>query len=130
MFALLGAAGVIEQRLEAALGSVGLSMAKFGALKHLVQAQTPLSLGDCAARMTCVRSNVTQLMDRLEAEGLVRRVDDPDDRRAVLAIVTPLGAARYAEGAKQLARVEKEFAKLLGGADRRSLATLLGAIQP
>ncbi|TMG94648.1 MAG: MarR family transcriptional regulator, partial [Betaproteobacteria bacterium] len=74
-----------EKRLEDALEKVGLSNAKFGALTHLVEAGEPLSLSECAARMTCVRSNITQLIDRLEADGLVRRVDDPADRRGVRA---------------------------------------------
>ena len=40
-----------------------------------------------AERLTCAKSNVTQLVDRLEADGLVRRKLDPSDRRSRLAIV-------------------------------------------
>ncbi len=68
-------------------------------------------------------------MDRLEAEGLVRRVDDPNDRRGVRASVTPLGIERQAAGAKQMAQVQKEFAKTLAGADRDALVRVLGSIR-
>jgi DNA-binding MarR family transcriptional regulator len=68
-------------------------------------------------------------MDRLEAEGLVKRVDDPNDRRGVLASVTPLGFERQAAGAKQLAQVQKEFAKSLAGADRDTLSRVLAAMR-
>src|SRR6267143_861893 len=129
MFSLLAAAHSLEQRLEAAMEEVGLSSAKFSALTHLVEAGEPLSLSECTKRMTCVRSNITQLMDRLEAEGLVKRVDDPNDRRGVRASVTPLGIERQAAGAKQLAKVQKEFAKTLGGADRDALVRVLGSIR-
>jgi DNA-binding MarR family transcriptional regulator len=129
LFSLLHAAHALEQRMEAALEEVGLSTAKFAALTHLVGAAEPLSLSECAARMTCVRSNITQLMDRLEADGLVRRVDDPADRRGVKAVVTPLGTERQAAGAKQMARVQKEFAKTLAGVDQGALARALAAIQ-
>jgi len=129
MFSLLAAAHSVEQRLETAMEGVGLSSAKFSALTHLVEAGEPMSLSECAKRMTCVRSNVTQLMDRLEAEGLVKRVDDPNDRRGVLASVTPLGIERQAAGAKQLAQVQKEFAKTLAGADRDTLARVLAAMR-
>jgi DNA-binding MarR family transcriptional regulator len=129
LFSLLHAARSLEQRMEVALEEVALSTAKFAALTHLVEAVEPLSLSECAARMTCVRSNITQLMDRLEAEGLVRRVDDPTDRRGVKAMVTPLGAERQAAGAKQMARVQKEFAKTLSGVDQGALARALAAIQ-
>src|SRR5208283_5960653 len=104
--------------METALEEVGLSTPKFAALTHLVDAGEPLSLSECAARMTCVRSNITQLMDRLEAEGLVRRVDDPTDRRGVKAIVTPLGMERQAAGAKKMAGVQKQLARTLSGVDR------------
>ena len=129
MFSLLAAAHSLEQRLEAAMEEVGLSSAKFSALTHLVEAGEALSLSECAKRMTCVRSNVTQLMDRLEAEGLVKRVDDPNDRRGVRAAVTPLGFERQATGAKQLAKVQKEFAKTLAGQDRDTLARVLAAMR-
>ena len=129
MFSLLEAAHAVEQRLEAAMENVGLSSAKFSALTHLVEAREPLSLSECAKRMTCVRSNITQLMDRLEAEGLVKRVDDPNDRRGVRASVTPLGLERQAAGAKALARVQKEFAKTIAGADRHALTRVLAAMR-
>ena len=129
MFSLIAAAHSVEQRVEAAMEEVGLSSAKFSALTHLVDAGEALSLSECAKRMTCVRSNITQLMDRLEAEGLVRRVDDPNDRRGVRASVTALGIERQAAGAKQMAQVQKEFAKTLAGADRDALVRVLGSIR-
>src|SRR6266446_3479213 len=69
-------------------GAVGLSNAKFEVLSVLVAQDRPISLSELAEKLTCVRSNVTQLMDRLEADSLVKRTDDPDDRRAVRAAVT------------------------------------------
>ncbi|TMG82362.1 MAG: MarR family transcriptional regulator [Betaproteobacteria bacterium] len=128
MYSLMHAAGTVERRLEEALGQAGLSMPKFAALTHLVRAGESLSLGECAAKMTCVRSNVTQLVDRLEADGLVRRVDDPGDRRGVKAVVTPLGVERQAAGARLVEQVQKEFAKSLSGVDRAALARALDAI--
>jgi len=127
MFSLLHAAHAIEKRLEDALEKVGLSNAKFGALTHLVEAGEPLSLSECAARMTCVRSNITQLIDRLEADGLVRRVDDPADRRGVRAMLTPLGIERQVAGAKQVDQVQKEVARTLAGVDPATLTRALAA---
>ena len=118
IFSLVNAGRAIEQRLDEALAGVGLSLAKFGALTHLVEAGEPLNLSECAKKMACVRSNITQLMDRLEADGLVRRVEDPQDRRAVRASVTRLGAERQAAGAKEVARAQ---AARLGAALRARL---------
>jgi DNA-binding MarR family transcriptional regulator len=129
MFLLMHAAGTVEKRLEDALGTVGLSLAKFGALTFLVRAGEPLSLSECAAKMTCVRSNITQLVDRLESDGLVRRVDHPSDRRGVMAAATPLGIERQAAGAKLVDEVKRQFAKTLSGIDRGELARALSAIK-
>ncbi len=130
MFSLVNAGRAIEQRLGEALARVGLSLAKFGALTHLVEADEPLSLSVCARKMTCVRSNITQLMDRLEADGLIRRVEDPQDRRAVRATVTRRGAERHAAGAKEVARVQAERAETLKGMDHGALQRALSAIRP
>src|ERR1700704_1503713 len=81
MYSLVRAAHVLETRLEEALEQVGLSLPKFGALSHLVKEGEPLSLSECATKMTCVRSNITQLVDRLQAAGLVRRGENPQNRR-------------------------------------------------
>src|SRR5947209_6574840 len=88
-YTLIHAAHLIEERLEQVLSEVGLSGAKFAALSALTDSN-PVSLCDLAGKLSCVRSNVTQLVDRLEADGLVRRVDDPNDRRAVRAEITAL----------------------------------------
>jgi DNA-binding MarR family transcriptional regulator len=129
MFSLISGARAVEQRLEEALGAVGLSMAKYGALTHLVEAGGQLTLGECAEKMTCVRSNVTQLVDRLETEGLVRRIGDPQDRRAVRAEVTPAGAERQAAGAKEVAKVQAELARTWKDMDRGTLLRALSAIR-
>jgi DNA-binding MarR family transcriptional regulator len=129
MYSLVRAAHVLESRLEEALEQVGLSLPKFGALSHLVKEGEPLSLSECATKMTCVRSNMTQLVDRLEADGLVRRVEDPEDRRAVRAVATPLGKERYAEGVREVEKVQAEFAKTISGIDRGALERVLSAIK-
>src|SRR5437016_2644473 len=93
IFAVLHAARVLEDRVEASLAKAGLSSPKFSVLSALVSAGEPLSLSELASRLSCVRSNMTQLVDRLENDGLVKRVDDPADRRAVKAAITDEGKA-------------------------------------
>ncbi len=129
MFSVINAGRAIEQRLEEALARAGLSLAKFMALTHLVEAGEPLSLSEFAKKMACVRSNITQLMDRLEADDLVRRMEDPRDRRAVRAAVTRLGVERQAAGAKEMARVQAELAKTLNGMDYDALQRTLSVIK-
>lgn len=120
--AILHAARIIEERIESALGDVGLSMAKHTALTKLSEAREPITLSELAERLSCVRSNITQLVDRLEADGLVRRVADPQDRRSVRAELTELGAERQAAGALQLAAVQGEITDRMVSGD-------LGAVE-
>jgi DNA-binding MarR family transcriptional regulator len=44
--------------------------------------------------------NVTAIMDALEAQGLVERVADPTDRRAIIARLTPAGRAKAQKGTR------------------------------
>jgi DNA-binding MarR family transcriptional regulator len=128
-FSVLHAAHLIEDRIEQALGKVGLSMAKQGALTELVAAGEPLTLSQLAARLSCVRSNMTQLVDRLEADGLVKRLDDPADRRSVRAELTQLGRERHRAGEKAVKRVQSEFAASLTTRERTALEAALGALK-
>src|SRR6476469_1837498 len=105
-FALLHAAQAVTDQLEGALNEHGLSMAKMSALSKLAEAGEPLTLSDLAARLSCVRSNITQLVDRLEGDGLVRRVNDSTDRRSVRAELTATGMEKQKAGAEAMIRVQ------------------------
>jgi DNA-binding MarR family transcriptional regulator len=129
LYPLLHAAQAVERKLEEALAQVGLSGPKYAALTVLVQTGEPISLSELAKRLTCVRSNITQLVDRLENDGLVRRVDDPADRRGKRAQITPLGLRRQAVGERQVAKVQGELAKAVAGLDQGTLAAALSALR-
>jgi DNA-binding MarR family transcriptional regulator len=129
LFTFLAAADHLYGRISEALGRVGLSYAKYEVLKHLRDAEAPVSLGSLAAAQSCARSNITQLVDRLETEGLVRRVDDPADRRGVRAELTPLGHRQVEEGATQIDLVRAQFAASFTAPERAELVRLLGKIR-
>ena len=125
---IMHAAQVIADQLEGALDKVGLSMAKHSALTKLAEAGEPLTLSELAARLSCVRSNITQLVDRLETDGLVRRVDDPTDRRSVRAELTILGQEKQVAGARELEQVQKEIGSRISVSDLSSLNSVLEAL--
>src|ERR1700741_5114123 len=88
---VLHAAHAVEAEVEAKLSAIGLSGAKFAALAALSEAAESLALSQLAERLSCVKSNITQLVDRLEADGLVARESDARDRRTRLAALTAAG---------------------------------------
>lgn len=129
VFQLVGALQAVAHHLEEALEPVGLSLGKFGVLTRLADAGEPLPLGTLAERCACVRSNITQLVDRLEAERLVRRVADPRDRRFIRAELTAEGRRRYDDGLRALKATEAALFEHLAGQDRDELLRLLSALK-
>jgi len=125
---LLDTAEAVESRLEAAVSPLGLSLAKLGVLHPLAEAREPLPLSELAQRTHCVRSNITQLVDRLEKDGLVRRRPDPDDRRGVLAALTPAGEQAYTKGMRALVDAQQAIVRALSAGDAKSLQSALDAL--
>jgi DNA-binding MarR family transcriptional regulator len=119
----------LESKVEAALEPHGLSLPKWNVLTHLADSGRSLALSEIAAKLNCVRSNVTQLIDRLEGDGLVRRLYDPSDRRTVRAELTDDGRRRQAEGAQALVTVGKGLGSVISAADRAALARLASALE-
>ena len=128
-FMLLEAGRLQFARLEDALKAVGLSPAKYSVLSQLSEASEALPLRQLAQGQECVASNMTTLVDRLETDGLVRRVDDPTDRRSKRAELTELGKQKAAEGAEVVQRVESAFADSLGPTERLALEKVLSALK-
>lgn len=129
IFSVIHAAHALENKLDEALERAQLSMPKYSVLNELVSSGEALSLGELASRLSCVRSNMTQLVDRLEADGLVRRVACPTDRRSVKAEITEAGRARQVEGSKEVARLQGEVAASVPVEDRATLVRLLTQIK-
>src|SRR3954454_7153114 len=125
LFAVLHASSVLESRLESKLSEVGLSLAKLAALDRLSNAGESLPLGQLAERLSCVKSNVTQLVDRLEADGLVSRTSDPNDRRSRLAVLTDAGRTAYVKGSAIQQDAERELFGSLTADESKTLHELL-----
>jgi DNA-binding MarR family transcriptional regulator len=59
---------------------------------HLIEPGQPLPMSRLAEVLSCDASNVTGLVDRLEARGLLARRPSPGDRRIKVLELTPTGA--------------------------------------
>jgi len=128
LFAVLHTSSVLESRVEAKLSEIGLSLAKLAALHRLSEAGESLPLGQLAERLSCVKSNVTQLVDRLEADGLVARAADPNDRRSRLAVLTDAGRSAYEKGRRIQLDAEEALFGTLTAEESATLHTLLAKL--
>ena len=71
---------------------LGLTFARYEVLMLLLFSRRgSLPLGKVGARLQVHPASVTNVVDRLEADGLVRRVPHPSDGRTTLAEITPAG---------------------------------------
>jgi DNA-binding MarR family transcriptional regulator len=126
---LLQTAYAAQAQIEAKLDASGLSMAKLHALKTLEEAGESLPLGQLAERLSCVKSNITQLVDRLEADGFVARKPDPHDRRTRLAVLTAAGRRACKEGSRIQIAAERDVLGTLSREEAHQLAALLEKVR-
>jgi DNA-binding MarR family transcriptional regulator len=117
-----------ESRLDQALDSAGLTFVKWRMLDAIVKAGSPVSLGKLAEHVNCVKSNITQLTDRLESEGKVRRVPDPDDRRSILMELTESGRIMHIAGLEALGMTSQRLFETSNEEERNLLRQLLETI--
>jgi DNA-binding MarR family transcriptional regulator len=84
---------VMEHRrsFQDGVAELDLTAMQAYALKNL-DPERPLGMGELAATLRCDASNVTGIVDRLEARGAVERRPAPNDRRVKTLAVTPAGA--------------------------------------
>jgi DNA-binding MarR family transcriptional regulator len=127
--AVLHAAHAVQAEVEEKLSAVGLSGPKLQALRVLAEAGESLALTQLAGRLSCVKSNITQLVDRLEAEGLVARKSDPSDRRTKLAVLTAAGRKALKDGARVFEAAERQVFSRLSRDEAHTLYALLGKIE-
>jgi DNA-binding MarR family transcriptional regulator len=125
---MLHTAHAVEAEVETRLGEIGLSGAKLAALMALAEAGESLPLTQLADRLSCVKSNITQLVDRMEADGLVARQSDARDRRTRLAALTAAGRKAAKDGARVLKAAEQAVLGRLSRDEAKQLADLLGKL--
>jgi DNA-binding MarR family transcriptional regulator len=113
--------GRIETYFETTWTQFGLAPRQARGLLYL---EAPMSMRQLAEALGCDASNVTVLIDRMEARGLVERRAAPTDRRVKQLVLTPEGT-RLRE--RLLAKLFEDLPVLAGLSepDLRSLRDLL-----
>jgi DNA-binding MarR family transcriptional regulator len=101
----------------------GISLAQY----HVLE---PLASGPCTNRQLAEAAGiaaptVTRMVDVLLARGLVARVEDPVDRRAVLISLTPAGEGALAAKLDEYRDARERLAAALAPEERRVATDLL-----
>jgi DNA-binding MarR family transcriptional regulator len=129
LISLLHTASDAQAAVESQLGAIGLSLPKLLALQALADAGESLPLSQLAERLSCVKSNITQLVDRLEADGFVARQADAQDRRTKLAVLTAAGRTAHKDGTRIQQAAERERLTTRTRDEAEQLAALLGKLR-
>jgi MarR family 2-MHQ and catechol resistance regulon transcriptional repressor len=90
---LLRAHRAIVSRVEAGLPKCGMTLMQLAVLEAILHCG-PMTQRALGQKVLTSPGNLTAVIDRLEAEGLVQRDPRPGDRRAVEVTLTPLGRER------------------------------------
>src|SRR3984957_19156303 len=90
---LMRTTDILSRGLVKVLKSEGLSPTQYNVLRILRGAPEGLPCGEIADRMITRDPDITRLLDRLEKRSLISRCRETEDRRMVMARITPDGLA-------------------------------------
>ena len=71
------------------------TLPRFDVMAALWRARDPLTMTELSRLLLVSNGNATAVVDRLHADGLVRRLPCPSDRRTVRVALTDEGARRF-----------------------------------
>lgn len=106
------------------INSFGLTQPQFAVLECLGHSGS-MRLCDLSRKMLVSGGNMTVVVDNLEKEGLVERVDDPEDRRAYNIKLTAKGKKLFDEIFAKHAEFIAETASVLTTKEQEELGKLL-----
>jgi DNA-binding MarR family transcriptional regulator len=75
----------------------GLSMPQLGTLLH-IQRKGVMAVSEIGSHLGVTNAAASQMLDRLVAQGLIARSENPSDRRVRQIVLTPEGSRRVKEG--------------------------------
>ena len=120
---LLTCTQLIEKRVRAGLREqFGTTLPRFDLMAQLERYREGLKMNELSRLLMVTGGNVTTIVDQLEKEGQVERLDDSADRRVFRIRLTRSGEKSFLE----MARAHEQWVvELLGGLSRKEHDELL-----
>ncbi len=127
---LLACSNLVEAPLRTRLREqFGGSLPRFDLMAQLEREPAGMKMRELSQRLMVTGGNVTGLTDRLVAEGLVQRQEDPNDRRATTVALTPEGRRQFRTMARAHESWVHELFAGLSPEQQAQLYELLGALK-
>jgi DNA-binding MarR family transcriptional regulator len=102
------------------------TLPRFDVMAALFRSREPVTMSELSRMLLVSNGNATAVVDRLEADGLVRRIPSESDRRTVHVALTETGRANFEHLA---AEHEREVNTLFGDVTAEDLDTLNGILK-
>ena len=128
VIARIGRAGaLLDRELNANFGRFGLNRSSWDVLASLRRVGAPYRRSPTELYRALMRTSggMTHLVDRLERDGLVERVADPEDRRCLLVGLTRKGRALVSRVGPSHLETERRLLATLTQEEQAELARLL-----
>jgi DNA-binding MarR family transcriptional regulator len=118
----------VRREASARLDDVGTTPGQFRMLRTLAKSDGPQRPSTLAGMLDVAPRSVTSKVDDAEADGLVRRLPDPTDRRATLVELTAQGRETLARVAAERYSGAQTVLSRLGAQERVELLRLLRVV--
>lgn len=127
---LLTCTQLIEREVRSRLRSrFATTLPRFDLMAQLERHPEGLKMSALSRMLMVTGGNVTAIVDQLEKEGLVERLDEPDDRRAFRIRLTRAGRKSFAEMAREHETWIVELFEGLTKKDHEELLRLLAKLK-
>jgi DNA-binding MarR family transcriptional regulator len=104
----------------------GIPLRWYDVLVHIEETPEGVPMNALAERILYSKSGLTRVVDRMEEEGLVRRVRPEHDRRSILVALTEKGTETMEEARRHHREgIERHFAQHLTDSDIKALTRAL-----
>lgn len=119
--------GIILRAVHAALAPYGLRYPAYAVLATLRVAGAPYRMSPSRLQETMLFTSggVSNLLRRVEAAGLIRRIDDPSDRRGTIVELTEEGVALVERAMGAHAAAERHLVSMLTPEQQAAMVTML-----
>mgnify|MGYP001811609976 CR=1 FL=1 len=114
----------VHRALNSLLSGLDLSLAQHEILLN-IRRDSGLTQTELSRKLLVVKSNISALLKKLEARGLVRRTPDPQDSRNNQLTLTKSGEALVEKSFALQNRVVNAMASVMSDADLEHMAAVM-----
>jgi MarR family 2-MHQ and catechol resistance regulon transcriptional repressor len=114
----------IHQHAQDSVAATRLGLTDFAVLKVLLFTG-PLPVNVIGSKVLLTSGSITATLDRLAAQGLVKRTNHPTDRRAYLVNLTPAGRKKIGPASLKHAKKMAEVVSVLTPTEQQELVRLM-----